>query len=267
MDSAVHEKVLGELNGLISHTEWSDQKILAKCISLLETENLSGSQIRNTFKKVKTLTRVIGLTGPAGVGKSTLLNSLTKIAISQDFRVAIIALDPISELTSGALLGDRIRLSSDIDLNQVYFRSLATDNSSNGIPLSLPSILELLSCFEFDFIIIETIGAGQLNTEIRAHVTTLINVLAPNIGDEIQFAKSGLMEIGDIYFINKCDQGNAVWVEKLLKRKFESKSHESGLEYPKVLVGSALQTIGIPELFHEVNAHFQWVSLKKREGR
>lgn len=151
-------------------------------------------------------TPVIGITGPPGAGKSTLTDKLIGELTRDGNRVAVLCIDPSSPFTKGAILGDRIRMSEWYDNPLVFIRSLATRGSLGGLPANAANVIQLLKIAPFDFIIIETVGVGQNEIDISSVSDCTIVVLVPESGDDIQVMKAGLMEIADIYVVNKCDR-------------------------------------------------------------
>ena len=151
--------------------------------------------------------RIIGITGPPGVGKSTLIDRLITAWRKQNKTVAIVAVDPSSPITGGALLGDRLRMQHHSSDAGVFIRSLATRRHSGGLAASTQAIVRILDAAGFDLVVVETVGAGQNDVAIADLADTVVVVLMPELGDEIQRAKSGLMEIADIVVINKSDLG------------------------------------------------------------
>jgi len=152
---------------------------------------------------------VIGITGPAGSGKSTLIEKIVKKFREDGKSVGIVAVDPTSPFTGGAFLGDRIRMQN-LSLDEgVFIRSMASRNSLGGLAKATKDAIKVLDAAGKDYIIVETVGAGQLEVDIVKVAYTVIVVLAPSFGDEIQAIKAGLMEIGDIFVINKADRENA----------------------------------------------------------
>jgi len=257
---------LSQISKLIFHSEFSEQQIIAKTISCLELSDIPVDQFRLMLGPFAQTTQIVGLTGPSGVGKSTLLCELLRHSCELKLRVAVIAIDPSSSEHGGAFLGDRIRLSPDIDLNQVYFRSMASGRGGGGLPSVLPNAFELFSYFGFDIVFVETTGAGQLDTGIRSFVSTLVNVLSPFAGDEMQIIKSGLMDIGDVYFVNKSDLSDPKSLVSTLNLKFTvTRPRELG-SYPIVLYGSALSNSGIAELLFAIRSHGELQPPKSGEG-
>jgi LAO/AO transport system kinase len=152
---------------------------------------------------------VIGVTGPPGVGKSTLIDRLIEEYRRQKKTVAVVAVDPSSPITGGALLGDRLRMQRHSDDPGVFIRSVAARQHRGGLADAVPAIVRALDATGFDIVVVETVGAGQNDVEIAEVADTVVVVLMPELGDEIQRAKSGLMEIADIVVINKSDLGGA----------------------------------------------------------
>ncbi|MBZ5858848.1 methylmalonyl Co-A mutase-associated GTPase MeaB [Flavihumibacter profundi] len=184
-----------------------DVKSIARAISLVENEVPGYEELMVSLPHFNT--PIIGITGPPGAGKSTLTDALIGYIIDQDKKVAVLCIDPSSPFNMGAVLGDRIRMSDWYNHPGVFIRSLATRGSLGGLHPHIIEITELLKVAPFDFIIVETVGVGQSEIEIvgLADVTTV--VLVPEAGDEIQTMKAGLMEIADIFVVNKCDRPGA----------------------------------------------------------
>jgi LAO/AO transport system kinase len=262
-DSLLEKRLLE----IINDSRLSEEQIIAKCISTLEDEMDQGDVLKEIFRPDLTKAHTLGITGPPGVGKSTLISSLIRLADRRNFKVAVIAIDPSSELTGGAFLGDRIRFHAGGKAPNAFIRSIASRKSKNGIPDSISNMIRLFDFFRYDFVFLETTGVGQLDIDIRAKVLTLVNVLSPNNGDEIQFAKAGLMEIGDIYFVNKSDISDSYAISSFLNQKFKSIPNQIGLKFPISLHGSANLDIGTEELLDAIIAHKLWFqNFKEGEG-
>jgi LAO/AO transport system kinase len=243
---------------IINNTNLSKEQMIGKCISVLENVKDDENVLGGVFGSDLTRSHPVGVTGPPGVGKSTLISSLIRLAEKKNFTIAVLAIDPSSELTGGAFLGDRVRINSGGKAPKAFIRSIASRKSINGLPDSISNMFKLLDYFLFDFIFLETTGVGQLNTDIRTKVPTLINVISPNNGDEIQFAKAGLMEIGDIFFVNKSDLSDGLAISSFLNQKFNSISNQIGSMFPRSLHGSANLDTGTEELLEAIIAHKLW---------
>ena len=181
-----------------------DRKTLARLISIIENEQEGYEDLLKILPAGTT--PVIGITGPPGAGKSTLLDKLIGHAVDAGKKVAVLCVDPSSPFHQGAILGDRVRLTSWYTHPDVYIRSLATRGSLGGLHPKIIEINELLQQAGFDFIIIETVGVGQNEIEIAALADVTAVVLVPEGGDEIQTMKAGLMEIADLFIVNKSDR-------------------------------------------------------------
>lgn len=185
-----------------------DRKSIARCISLIENESQGYEDLLHSLPEMKEQP-IIGITGPPGAGKSTIVDGLIKQWISEKKKVAVICVDPSSAFHQGALLGDRIRMSSWFNNDDVYIRSLATRGSLGGLNSAVLEILLLLNACPFDLVIIETVGVGQSEVDIAKLADVTVVVLVPEGGDEIQTMKAGLMEIADVFVINKSDRPGA----------------------------------------------------------
>jgi LAO/AO transport system kinase len=194
-------------NQMLKDILLGDFKTIARAISFIENEVGGFEELMLTLPHFNT--PIIGITGPPGAGKSTLVDGLIANLVKAEKKVAILCVDPSSPFNMGAVLGDRIRMSNWYNHPAVFIRSLATRGAIGGLHPHIIEITELLKVAPFDFIIVETVGVGQSEIEIvgLADVTTV--VLVPEGGDEIQTMKAGLMEIADIFVVNKCDRPGA----------------------------------------------------------
>ena len=199
--------------------------------------------------------QVIGITGPPGAGKSTLVDQLIRHYRGNGDRPGVIVVDPTSPLTGGALLGDRIRMQEHASDEGVYIRSLATRGELGGLAAGIEGALAVLAEEGFAPLLIETVGVGQSEVRIASVADTVVLVLHPGWGDEIQAAKAGLLEIADLFFVNKADQGNADAVVGQLEAMLALSSPSWK---PPVLSGSAASGEGIEELVEAILTHRQW---------
>lgn len=226
-----------------------DTRSLARCISLIENEVPGYEHLLEAIDPDDSI-KITGITGPPGAGKSTLVDALVESFVKQDKRVAVLCVDPSSPFNLGALLGDRIRMSNWYNHPDVYIRSLATRGSLGGLHPKIIEITELLKFAGFDHIIVETVGVGQSEIEITGLSDTTIVVLVPESGDDIQSMKSGLMEIADIFVVNKSDRPDADLFIRNLKFMMAT-----GNRTTPVVKTVASDKWGIDELVREIYNH------------
>lgn len=225
-----------------------DQRSIARCISLIENEADGFEDLLLTLPP-NSKKNIIGITGPPGAGKSTLTDGLIGTFVAEGKSVAVLCVDPSSPFHLGALLGDRIRMSAWYTHPQVFIRSLATRGSLGGLHPRIIEITEFLKALPFDIIIVETVGVGQSEIEITGLADTTVVVLVPEAGDEIQTMKAGLMEIADIFVVNKSDRPEADHFIAYLK----AMTHAAHRDAP-VISTVASERKGLDELYATVNA-------------
>lgn len=251
------------MKGLISRFLKGDIRACSRLISLVENNAfLDDDALRDVYKKMGRAHR-IGITGPAGVGKSTLIEKLTLRFKRDNRRIGIVAVDPTSPFTHGALLGDRIRMQKIFLDPDVYIRSMATRGALGGLSLKTTEVCNILDAFGKDVILIETVGVGQAEFDITQAADTILVVLVPESGDAIQALKAGLMEIGDIFVINKADREGADRILEEIKGVLDFSLPKDGWR-PMVLKTSAISEEGVEELYKRVNEHKRFL---EQEGR
>jgi LAO/AO transport system kinase len=232
----------------------ADIRILARCISLIENESDGYESLMRLLPA--SATPVIGITGPPGAGKSTLVDSLIGLIVEENKKVAVLCVDPSSPFNLGALLGDRLRMSKWYNNSNVFIRSLATRGSLGGLHPKIIEITDLLKVAGFDYIIIETVGVGQSEIEIAGLADTTVVVVVPEAGDEIQTIKAGIMEIANLFVVNKSDRPDADIFVKNLRLMLAPAFHRQ--ETPVAVIKTiASQKEGIIELYAAINENLQ----------
>ena len=204
-----------------------------------------------------TAARVVGVTGPPGAGKSTTVGALVGAYRAHGRRVAVLAVDPSSPYSGGALLGDRIRMAAHINDPDVLIRSVATRGHLGGLAAAVPAAVTLLSALNYDLVVVETVGVGQSEIEIAAVADPTVVILNPGAGDAIQAAKAGLLEVADIVVVNKADREGADQTVRDLRA-------ETGVPILKLI---AAQGDGITELVEAIDAHHRTDSSERRSAR
>ncbi len=243
---------MGKLNILIQQLQQGDKRALARCITVVENE-LDGYQEILTSLQFNQSIPVIGITGPPGAGKSTLINAIIKKLTERGKSIGVIAIDPTSPFNYGSLLGDRLRMAEHFTNENVFIRSLATRGSLGGLSAATIEIVDVMKAFAFDYIIVETVGVGQSEVEIVGLADTTVLVLVPESGDEIQTIKSGVMEIADIFVVNKSDREGAVLFAKNIQQLVHSKLVNNWST--PVIKAVATKNEGVDELIAAIEQH------------
>lgn len=251
-----------DIPSLIKQLQQGDIKALAKSISIVENELEGHEQILQSLTFQKNA-HIIGITGPPGAGKSTLVNCLLKNLSQQNKKIGVIAIDPSSPFHHGALLGDRIRMREHFTHPNIFIRSLASRGSLGGLSEKVIEVMEVMRAFGFDYIFIETVGVGQSEVEIAALADTTVVVLVPESGDEVQTMKAGLVEIADIFVVNKADRADADIFANNLKMLIYQKE-KPGWEIP-VVKTVATNNSGTDELIEKINQNSQSEKINEKK--
>lgn len=226
----------------------NDFKTLARSISLVENDTVQGQEILQHLEP--NAIPIIGITGPPGAGKSTLLNALLQLLLSQGKKIGLVLIDPSSPFNFGALLGDRLRMSHHFNNPNLFIRSLASRGSLGGLSSKIIEVTEVMKSYAFDYIFVETVGVGQSEVEIAGLADATVVVLVPEAGDSVQAMKAGIMEIADVFVINKADRPDA----ELFYNNLSQQLHINNRPDTPIVKTVAVQSIGIEELFSTLQA-------------
>ncbi|MGH8750754.1 MAG: methylmalonyl Co-A mutase-associated GTPase MeaB [Burkholderiales bacterium] len=194
-----------------------DRRAIARAITAVENETGQSREIRAAVAQYLGRARVVGITGPPGAGKSTLVNALIRELLACGRRIAVLAFDPSSPFTGGAVLGDRVRMGEMQADERVFIRSMASRGHLGGLARNASEAIEVLDAAGFDYVLVETVGAGQSEVEIAKVAATRLVVCPPGLGDEVQAIKAGILEIADAFVVNKADLPYAARTERELR--------------------------------------------------
>lgn len=244
--SQVEQLIKGVLNG--------DRRSIAKTISLIEDDMPEAQKAISSLYLHTGKAHIIGVTGPLGSGKSTLIEKVTKELRKRNKTVGIVAVDPTSPFSGGAFLGDRVRMQDLSTDEGVFIRSMATRGSMGGIAKATKDAVKVLDASGKDVVIVETVGAGQTEVDIIKIAQTTVVVLPPGLGDEIQAIKAGIMEIGDIFVVNKADLENSNKAVASIEAMLEMGVQKNGWKSPIVRT-IAVREEGIVELVEKISEH------------
>jgi len=234
-----------------------NKRVMARVMSLVEDEDPRGLDILRKLHLHTGRAHIVGVTGAPGVGKSSLVFKLAKFLRTRGEKVGIVAVDPTSPFTGGALLGDRIRMMEIATDPEIFIRSMGTRGWLGGLARKTSEVVKILDAWGADTILLETVGTGQAEVDVAQAVHTCIVVLVSGLGDEVQTFKAGILEIGDIFVLNKADRGGTDRLQLEMQAMLELSSNESGWT-PSIIRTIATQDEGIDELIDSMKEHHRF---------
>lgn len=246
---------MDDLKDIISKARAGERGAMARLISL--SERMEGAAPLEALLGDAPPTYRIGITGAPGAGKSTLVAALLAEALAHDAQMAVVAIDPSSPFTGGAILGDRVRMQNISRDPRIFIRSMATRMATGGLSSALHQVARILAACGWPWMLIETVGVGQVELEIASAADTVVVVLTPNAGDEVQVSKAGMMEIADIYVINKADLPGATALRHDVEAMIASRAAD--VRKPVVIETCATQAQGLAPLWEAIKAHRAWL--------
>jgi len=259
-----------DVDALVEGVLAGDRRMIARAISFVEDGRPELSALSAGIFPQTGRAATVGLTGAPGVGKSTLAASLVTQARARSLRVAVLAVDPTSPYTGGALLGDRVRMQEHATDPDVFIRSMATRGHLGGMALAAPEAVRILDAAGYDVVVIETVGVGQAEVDVAAATDTAVVVLAPGLGDAVQMAKAGILEVADVFVVNKGDREGAAEVVRELRQMLQLGAARDW--EPPVLTTTSTTHDGVEVLWTEIERHRAWATeagelARKRRGR
>ncbi len=252
---------------LVARARAGEARAVARLISLVEEESPALREVTAALAPHTGRARVVGLTGAPGVGKSTSTNALVRALREAGRTVAVLAIDPSSPFSGGALLGDRVRMGDHAGDDGVFIRSMAARGHLGGLAWSTPQAVRVLDAAGFDVVVVETVGVGQSEVEVAGLADTTVVLLAPGMGDGIQAAKAGLLEVGDVYVVNKADRDGARQVARELRSMLAMSERSEDAWRPPVLRTTAQSGEGVPEVLTALEEHHDWLTSSGELGR
>lgn len=244
---------------LVEKARTGDPRSVGRLVSQVEDESPLLPELMRALAPHTGNARIVGLTGSPGVGKSTSTNALIGELRRRDRRVAVLAVDPSSPFSGGALLGDRIRMGDHVLDPGVFIRSMAARGHLGGLAWTTPQALRVLDAAGFDYVLVETVGVGQSEVEVAGQADSTVVLLAPGMGDGIQAAKAGILEIGDLYVVNKADRDGADKVRRDLRSMLGLAERREDVWRPPVLKTVASTGEGVADVVDALEEHGDWL--------
>jgi LAO/AO transport system kinase len=255
----VSRRSSGDVADLVRRAREGDPRAVARLISLVEDQSPLLREVMAALAPHSGHAQIVGITGSPGVGKSTSTAALVGELRTAGKRVGVLAVDPSSPFSGGALLGDRVRMQDHALDREVYIRSMASRGHLGGLAWTTPQALRVLDAAGCDVILIETVGVGQSEVEVAGLADTTLVLLAPGMGDGIQAAKAGILEIGDVYVVNKADRDGADQLRRELRSMLALADRPEGAWRPPIVKTIASKGEGTDEVMAEIDRHAEWL--------
>jgi LAO/AO transport system kinase len=250
---------------LVDGARAGEPRAVARLISLVENESTALREVMAALMPYAGNARVVGLTGPPGVGKSTTTTALVSAYRGQGLRVGVLAVDPSSPFSGGALLGDRVRMQDHAGDEGVYIRSMASRGHLGGLSWTTPQAVRVLDAAGCDVVLVETVGVGQAEVEIASLADTTLVLVAPGMGDGIQAAKAGILEVADVFVVNKADRDGADVAARDLRHMLSLGERRRPEDWqPPIIKTVASRGEGIDEVVDAVDRHREWLEASGR---
>jgi LAO/AO transport system kinase len=244
---------------LVAAARGGDPRALARLITLVENDDPALPELAALLAPQTGQAQIIGLTGSPGVGKSTTTNELVRALRAREHRVGVLAVDPSSPFTGGAILGDRVRMQDHATDTGVYIRSMSSRGHLGGLAAATPQAVRVLEGAGCDVVVVETVGVGQAEVEVASLADTTLVLLAPGMGDAIQAAKAGILEIGDIFVVNKADRDGADATYRDIQGMIALGERGPGQWRPPVVRAVAAKGEGIDDILAAIDKHRDWL--------
>jgi LAO/AO transport system kinase len=244
---------------LVERARAGQARAVARLVSLVEDESPLLRPVMAALAPHTGRAHVVGLTGAPGVGKSTSTNALIGALRAAGKRVGVLAVDPSSPFSGGALLGDRIRMQDHASDEGVFIRSMASRGHLGGLSFTTPQAVRVLDAAGFDVVLVETVGVGQSEVEVAGLADTTMVLLAPGMGDGIQAAKAGILEVGDVYVVNKADRDGAERLRRDLRNGLSLAERAEGSWKPPIVLTVAQSGQGVDEVVEALSSHREWL--------
>jgi LAO/AO transport system kinase len=247
-----------DVDDLVERAGRGDPRAVARLVSLIEDASPVLREVTAALAPLAGKARVVGLTGSPGVGKSTSTGMLVSAYRKRDWRVGVLAVDPSSPFSGGALLGDRIRMQDHATDHDVFIRSMASRGHLGGLAAATPQAIRVLDAAGFDVVLVETVGVGQAEVEIASAADSTVVMLAPGMGDSIQAAKAGILEIADVFVVNKADRDGADQTVRDLRYMLSLAERDTGRWKPPIVKTVAAKGEGADDVIDALDKHAAW---------